>query len=361
MDSTGNTTPDDVEKLAEMPHLAEALEAEQFRQFLDHIPFGVCVSSLDGDELIIFANPVFERLVGLEAAKLQGQGWDAISSEIERQSDGRPLSAAVIGDEEYLGRFTAQVGEQAVSIDAWSNRILDDADKPVYRLVALSEIIESDRDERAALAQELLDKDTLLKELQHRVKNNLQMVTALIRLEARNTQKQVVPEQFERLAGRVDALALLYRSLSEDEKGETVDLGVYISQIASAVMAAHATEGIRLTLKVDAWPVSINAAMPAGLVVNELMTNALKHAFIGRESGEITVESIVDETGCTVTVADNGIGLQSGTVWPKPGKLSALIVKSLEQNVKAKVVMETASQEGVRVRLFFARDLAMNA
>jgi len=77
----------------------------------------------------------------------------------------------------------------------------------------------------------------------------------------------------------VDALALLYRSLSEDEKRETVDLGVYVSQIASAVMSAHSVEGIRLALKVDTWPVSINAAMPASLVVNELMTNALKHAF----------------------------------------------------------------------------------
>jgi two-component sensor histidine kinase len=360
MESTGNASYA-VEKLVEMPHLAEALEAEQFRQFLDHIPFGICVSSLSGDEAIIFANPVSERLLGREAAALQGQTWEAIGAGVVGHEDGRLLSAAVLADDEYVGRFNANVGEQTVLIDAWSNRILDDADKPVYRLVALAEAVESGSDERDALARELLDKDTLLRELQHRVKNNLQMVTALIRLEARNAQKQPLPDHFERLAGRVDALALLYHSLSEDEKGETIDLGVYVSQIASAVMAAHATEGIRLSLKVDSWPVSINAAMPAGLVVNELMTNALKHAFVGRESGEIAVESLVDDTGCVVTVADDGIGLQPGMVWPKPGKLSALIVNSLEQNVKAKVILETSAGMGVKVRLFFARKLATTA
>ena len=61
-------------------------------------------------------------------------------------------------------------------------------------------------------------------------------------------------------------------------------------------MRAHAVEGIRLDLKVDTWPVSINVAMPAGLVVNELLTNALKHAFAGRDGGTITLHSLVDET-----------------------------------------------------------------
>jgi two-component sensor histidine kinase len=359
--SSQNEAAEDVEKLIDMPHLAEVLEGEQFRQFLDHIPFGVAVSNLEGDELIIYANPVFERLCGIAADKLHAQPWTVIGNGIVCQADGRLLTTAIDHDGEYLGRFKTEIDGKASSIDAWSNRISDDSGKPIYRLVALAEIIDSAEDGRDDLTKELRDKDTLLKELQHRVKNNLQMITALIRLEARNLQKDAMPDQFERLAGRVDALALLYRSLSEEEKGETVDLGVYVSQIASAVMAAHGIEGIRLALKIDTWPVSINAAMPAGLVVNELMTNALKHAFIGRDNGEITVESIVDDTGCTVTVADNGIGLQPGMVWPKPGKLSALIVRSLEQNVKAKVVMETSPEKGVNVRLFFARELAIKA
>jgi two-component sensor histidine kinase len=134
-----------------------------------------------------------------------------------------------------------------------------------------------------------------------------------------------------------------------------VDLGSYLSSVASAVMNAHAVEGIRLNLKVDTWPVSVNVAMPTGLVVNELLTNALKHAFPEGQGGTITVQSLVDETGCRVIVSDDGVGLGEGVIWPAPGKLSALIVQSLKQNAKASVDLITAPGQGVKVAIFFAR------
>jgi two-component sensor histidine kinase len=95
--------------------------------------------------------------------------------------------------------------------------------------------------------------------------------------------------------------------------------------------------------------------MPAGLVVNELLTNALKHAFAGRDGGTITLHSIVDETGCRVVVADDGIGLAEGVIWPKAGKLGALIAQSLRQNAKATIEVESEPGAGVRVTIFFAR------
>ncbi len=224
----------------------------------------------------------------------------------------------------------------------------------MFRLVALAAVGNRDPSDTSDLRKRLQEKDTLLLELQHRVKNNLQMVTALIRLEARNLPDDASSKRFDRLAGRIEALSLLYRSLSEDELGETVDLGTYLSQIASAVMQAHAVEGIHLDLQVDTWPVSVNVAMPAGLVVNELLTNALKHAFTGREGGTITLHSLVDETGCRVMISDDGVGLPDGTEWPKRGKLGALIVQSLRQNARARLEVESTPGEGMRVTIFFA-------
>ena len=211
-------------------------------------------------------------------------------------------------------------------------------------------------DERSA-EQRVHEKDTLLRELQHRVKNNLQMITALIRMETRNA---TVADQkrFERLAGRVDALAILYQTLSADEQKDEVDLGVYLSQIASAVMASHAVEGIRLDMKVDTYPVSIDVAMPTGLVVNELLTNALKHAFRGRDGGTITLHSIVNGDGCRVIVADDGVGLPDGETWPKPGKLGALIARSLTENAKAQFDVRSSASEGTKVTIVFKRSAA---
>jgi two-component sensor histidine kinase len=144
-------------------------------------------------------------------------------------------------------------------------------------------------------------------------------------------------------------------TLSGQDVGDEVDLGIFLSQITSSVVAAHANEGVRLDLKVDTWPVSIDVAMPTGLVVNELLTNALKHAFVGRDSGTITVHSLIDDTGCHVIVADDGVGLQSPEDWPPRGKLSSLIVQSLRQNAKADLNVQSAPGEGMRVTISFKR------
>ncbi len=151
-------------------------------------------------------------------------------------------------------------------------------------------------------------------------------------------------------------LSILYDLLSGRAAGDTVDLGVYLSQVASSVMEAHAVEGVRLELKVDTWLVSVNVAMPTGLVVNELMTNTLKHAFVDRDGGVIKLSSLVDDTGCHVVFSDNGRGLPEGAAWPQPGKLSAVIVQSLRQNAKANISVRTAANEGIHVDILFARE-----
>jgi two-component sensor histidine kinase len=115
-------------------------------------------------------------------------------------------------------------------------------------------------------------------------------------------------------------------------------------------------EGIHLDLQVDTWPVSINVAMPAGLLVNELLTNSLKHAFEGREGGTISLRSLVDDEGCRLTISDDGVGLPDGAQWPRKGELSGMFVQSLRQNARAAVDFQSRPGEGVRVTVIFKRD-----
>jgi two-component sensor histidine kinase len=347
--------PRQVEDLLDTPDLANALENDRFKQFLDHVPVAIAVSELRVPECVIYANIEFERLSGMGSAEIVGQDWDSLPGRGQAEGDPRSLGEAVAGEQEYVGVFLIECAGGARTVDAWSNLIEDEDGTPRFRLVALAEAGQRSEAHREELERLIEEKDVLLRELQHRVKNNLQMITALIRLEARNLPDDASGSRFDRLAGRVEALALLYRSLSDDIDAETIDLGVYLSEIASAVMRAHAPEGIRLDLKVDTWPVSVNVAMPAGLVVNELLTNALKHAFVGRDGGTITLHSLVDAQGCRVVVADDGIGLAGDETWPKPGKLGAMIVQSLRQNAKARLDVRSIPGEGVRVTIFFDR------
>ncbi len=350
-----NDEPEEIGKLLETPGLADALESDRFKQFLDHVPVAIAVSELRPSERIAYANMEFERLTGQAAAAVEGRDWTMLPGVAAAAGDDRRLSEVVEADEEYLGCFVIERGDGAVDIDAWSNTIEDDDGRPMFRLVALAQIGQPRAD---AESQALREKDVLLRELQHRVKNNLQMITALIRMEARNVGDEATGKRFDRLAGRITALSLLYDTMSTEGLEGTIDLGVYLSQIASAVMQAHATEGIRFDLLVDTWPVSINVAMPAGLVVNELLTNALKHAFAGRDGGTIRLHSLIDDGGCRVTVSDDGIGLPEGTSWPRSGKLGAVIVQSLKQNAGARVTVASEAGRGVSVSIFFAQEAA---
>jgi two-component sensor histidine kinase len=343
-----------MEQLLDTPDLAGALESDRFKQFLDQVPVAIAVSELSPVELIVYANAEFERLIGQPAETIVGGAWDRLPGAEEAEAEGRELGAAVVESGDYIGAFRVPRETGEARVDAWSNVIEDDDGSPVFRLVALMESVSRDMSDKAQLELKVQEKDTQLRELQHRVKNNLQMITALIRVEARGVTDETPAARFDRLAGRIEALGLLYRSLSETGPNQSVDLGIYLSEVASAVMRAHAPEGIHLNLQVDTWPVSLDVAMPAGLVVNELLTNALKHAFVGREGGTITLHSLTDATGCRVLVADDGAGLPEGMTWPRPGKLSALIVKSLQQNAKATLEVDSAPDAGMRVTIFFA-------
>lgn len=354
---TPSTAPDlaGPETLSETPNLAAALESDRFKQFLDHMPFAVAVAELTPTETITYANLGFEQLIGEAAGNILGKTWEILPGAAIGTAGGPPLNNSVTTSEDYLGAFQIGRGSDAISVDAWSNIILNDAGEPAYRLVALANIADRAATDQEKLEQLVQAKDILLRELQHRVKNNLQMITALIRLEARNLRGNPAKEPFDRLAGRVESLSLLYRSMSESRVDDSIDLGIYLSQITSSVMLAHAVEGIRLDLKVDAWPVSINVAMPTGLVVNELLTNSLKHAFGGREGGTITLHSLVSETGCKVIVADDGVGLPDGVDWPVPGKMTALIVQSLKQNAGAHLSIQSTRNGGMRATITFTR------
>jgi len=347
-------TPEKVEALLTAPDLSEALESEQFRRFLDQIPLAIIVAEIKAEEHITYANPEFERLTGHVAADIEGQPWSILKSEDVDQA--RTLGDAITDAADFVGSFRIDRASGASTIaDVYSNLIEDEDRTPTFRLAALVDMGDTDLAQRKEFEQQIREKDALLMEFQHRVKNNLQMITALIRVEAKNARGKLSTVPFDRLSGRINSIQLLYTLLDGFGKGDEIDLGVYLSEIVSSVMHAHAVEGIRLNLSVDAYPVSVNVAMPTGLVVNELMTNAIKHAFVGRDGGTITVQNVSDDKGCRVVIADDGVGLPDGVEWPKPGKLGALIVRSLRENAKADLKVESNSKTGTRVTISFTR------
>jgi PAS domain S-box-containing protein len=349
-------TPEQVGELLSSPEMAKAVESDEFKRFLDHVPIAIVISWLVEDQQrIVYANLAFENLAGQPLAEIDGQPWSVLDSFTHEDDPALTLGQAVLTGEDFLGTFRkgGREGKQVLA-QAYASIIEDEHGAENYRIAALVDVSDRERSQRDEFERQIRDKDLLLKELQHRVKNNLQLITALIRLEARAAQRGDKVD-LDRLAGRVDTLSLLYQALSMEHWGSVVDLGPYVSEIATAAIRVHAVEGIKLDLKVSYCPVSINVAMPVGLLINELLTNAFKYAFHGRQSGTVSIECCCeDQERYRIIFADDGVGFPRGIKWPSPGKLGALILQTLRENTRQmNLELDSAPEEGTRVAIEF--------
>jgi len=169
--------------------------------------------------------------------------------------------------------------------------------------------METDQDVRireleAALARQ----DALLREVDHRVKNNLQLISSLMLLQSRRIEDEAARQALKTMLERVNAVASVHRRLLHGDDSHNFEVADFIRDLAGDLALAAGRDDVRITL--DLSPVAIPASMaaPFALVLNELLGNALKHAFPG-EGGQIDIRLAKADGGCVLTVSDNGCGM----------------------------------------------------
>jgi PAS domain S-box-containing protein len=159
----------------------------------------------------------------------------------------------------------------------------------------------------------LTEKTGLLNEVHHRVKNNLQVITSLLRLEAGRSDQENTNAVLIEMQARIRAMALLHESLYRSGIFASIDLGAYLSQVVSQALRAQVGKAgaVRLQLELVVAQVNMDQAMPCGLLVNELISNCLKHAFPHERGGQLRVslQAIDDANHLQLIVSDNGVGL----------------------------------------------------
>jgi two-component sensor histidine kinase len=324
-----------VDQILGSSKLARAIENDRYKHLLDAAPVAVAISRGSGTEQhVVYANKAFEHLMSMAAADVEGQSWLCLDGFMNEDLPGQTLGEAIRDGEDFIGVFRpGGPVDRLVIVQAYASVLESDDGIENFRIAALVDVGGRERAQIEQFEIQIRDRDMLMRELQHRVKNNLQLVTALIRLEARSASEGE-SVALARLASRIDALSVLYRTLSAENATSDIDLGQYLADIATAVMQASATEGVELDLQAGYCPLSINIAMPAGLLVNEMLTNALKYAFVGRSAGQLKLICRLDGGRVTVIVSDDGIGLGDHQEWPSPRKLGALILQTLKENAR---------------------------
>jgi two-component sensor histidine kinase len=166
-----------------------------------------------------------------------------------------------------------------------------------------------DEEARLIAAAEAQKREVLLREIQHRVKNNFQLVLSSISLQKRRQQGAEVHRALDHVASRINAISLAHDQLSPRHEGQTVRLSYYIGALCSAIR--QQIEGVKIGVECDEPELSIDRALPVDLILNETAMNSIKHAF-GPDGGRINVRLVggVGYGEARLTVSDNGRGIQ---------------------------------------------------
>lgn len=222
--------------------------------------------------------------------------------------------------------------------------VRDYAGNPLSLLGTSLDITERKQAE-LALQTSLREKDALLKEVHHRVKNNLQVITSLLRLESGRNQLPDVKRVLGDMQGRVRSMALLHESLYRNGSFAAVDLANYLKQLCTQAFRTLNLRPGHIQLELDLQPIHVemDQALPCGLLVNELISNCLKHAFPEGHSGTVQVSLHIEGQSATLQVSDNGVGLPADFAELSRNSLGLQLVSDLAGQLGARLEIGPAA------------------
>ncbi len=185
------------------------------------------------------------------------------------------------------------------------------------------------------MRQSLREKETLLKEVHHRVKNNLAVISSLLNLQAKQIKDDSLKAMFDESQQRIKSIALVHEKLYRSQDLSRINFSDYIATIIGELRSSYRTGAreIGVTISTDDISLDIDTAIPCGLIINELVTNALKYAFPANSSGKVGVSVTESDTFYTLTVKDNGIGLPPGFDHTRTGTLGLQLVEALTRQL----------------------------
>jgi two-component sensor histidine kinase len=209
-------------------------------------------------------------------------------------------------------------------------------------------------EQRDTILKKDAEKELLLKEIHHRVKNNLQVVSSLLDLQSRDIDDEKTLSTFMEGQNRVKAMALIHQKLYQNENLAAIDFSDYAKQLIKELAILYpSAKGVSTNVQAkDNTQFDIDTAIPLGLILNELISNAYKYAFEGKESGELNVSLKALEGGKhLLTVEDSGVGLPEGFEFSKAKSLGLRLVRRLAKQLYGEV--EYTHNQGVRFAITF--------
>lgn len=340
------------------------LDTSSLRRVVEYSPIANLMIDCSGQ--IVLVNSEMERIFGYPRIELIGNSVDLLVPRhlskqhgVDRQSFFAAPQRRLMGSgRELFGRrkdgseFPVEIGLTPINTE-----------QGMLVLAAIVDITERRRAQQK-IEDALQEKTVLLNEIHHRVKNNLQVIASLLNLQAASAADERLREALNESLQRVRAMTLTHQLLYERKNFSFIDLGEYLGRLTQQLLGAYRGMGSNVKLILvqpdEKIHLDMDRSIPCGLVVNELVTNAFKHAFPGNRDGEIRVVLDVSAPGVIeLSVHDDGIGLPPDFALAKARSLGLQLVPMLIDQLQGKLAI--GPPPGTHFAVSFARTTAQDS
>ena len=313
-------------------------EPLEYRDIVNSMPHALVI--VDENLIVQIANLEFYKLFNLDEQSVLGQHFFDVKGNLASEKDIRPLLEAVIAHDISINRIRLEqtfpvIGRRVLNLAA--NRISHDGLPGDSMVIVLQDVTQA-RMVVETTAERLTRTRASIVEVNHRVKNNLASIRSMLRIEARNVTDSASQEVMERIGLRVESMARLYEMLTIGEIDGTIEITPYFRAICDTIseVANSQTPGWAIQVDIDPLKVDTDAAIALGAILNELVTNAAKYAFLGQQDiGSIEVSGVSGPEGYCLSVVDNGTGIDRGDADPKSTGMGMRLVDFYARSLDA--------------------------
>ena len=299
---------------------------EHYRHLVKSIPVGIVQVTRNGN--VIDVNPKFLEMVGSNPEGYsQPFNLYKFAPAVEAGCTEKFMECFETG-KNITGECSPTINGKTLKMQYTLTPFLGSSNKVESVLGTMSDITAL-KDAEKQLQESLKEKDILMKEIHHRVKNNLTVISSLLNLQSRQIKDQEALNLFKDSQSRARSMALIHKELYSGNFKE-VNFGEYIKNLVSDIFRTYSIQdNVELEMDIDDVTLDVDVSVPMGLIINELISNSLKYAFPKGENGILTVEFHRENDTYVLTIRDNGVGLPEGMELGNTKSLGLQLVKSL--------------------------------